>query len=156
MSIRIHELAKKLNMDNKDLMALLKERGYPAKSVSSTVDNITAEALEQELAAKNPAPAPVPVPVPVSVPVPEAPATPEAPKIKFPAGVFVKSAQDIVREKEEAAMSAAAARAASTPPMAPAATTCFARSMEGTASAVGSCEASSNTTRSKSRAPGFK
>jgi len=121
MSIRIHELAKKLNMDNKDLMALLKERGYPAKSVSSTVDNITAEALEQELAAKNPAPAPVPVPVPVSVPVPEAPATPEAPKIKFPAGVFVKSAQDIVREKEEAAMSAAAARAASNPPMAPAA-----------------------------------
>ena len=51
MSIRIHELAKKLSMDNKDLMALLKERGYPAKSVSSTVDNITAEALEQEVGA---------------------------------------------------------------------------------------------------------
>ena len=57
MSIRIHALAKKLNMDNEALMALLKERGYPAKSVSSTIDNITAEALELEVAAKNPAPA---------------------------------------------------------------------------------------------------
>ena len=28
MSIRIHELAKKLSMDNKDLMSLLKDRGY--------------------------------------------------------------------------------------------------------------------------------
>ncbi|MES1167557.1 MAG: translation initiation factor IF-2 N-terminal domain-containing protein, partial [Oleiharenicola lentus] len=63
MSIRIHALAKKLNMDNEALMALLKERGYPAKSVSSTVDNITAEALETEIAAKNPAPAPAPAPV---------------------------------------------------------------------------------------------
>ena len=112
MSIRIHELAKKLNMDNKDLMALLKERGYPAKSVSSTIDNITAEALEQEQAAKNPAPAPV-------APVVAAPVAPaEAPSIRLPAGVFVKSAQDIVREKEEVAKAAAAARAASNPPVA--------------------------------------
>jgi len=115
MSIRIHALAKKLNMDNEALMALLKERGYPAKSVSSTIDNITAEALEQEIAAKNPAPAPV------AAPAPAAPATPaEAPSIRLPAGVFVKSAQDIVREKEEIVKAAAAARAASTPPPAPA------------------------------------
>ncbi len=119
MSIRIHELAKKLSMDNKDLMALLKERGYPAKSVSSTIDNITAEALEQEVAAKNPAPAPV---APVT-PAPAAPA--ETPSIRLPAGVFVKSAQDIVREKEEVVKAAAAARAAShptsvSPPAAPA------------------------------------
>jgi translation initiation factor IF-2 len=117
MSIRIHELAKKLSMDNKDLMALLKERGYPAKSVSSTVDNITAEALEQEIAAKNPAPAPVPE-VPASAPAPE-PAVNEPAKLKLPAGVFVKSAQDIQREKEEAAKAAAAARAALNPPAAP-------------------------------------
>ncbi len=113
MSIRIHELAKKLNMDNKDLMVLLKERGYPAKSVSSTVDNITAEALEQEIAAQHPTPTAAPAPVA------EAPAAPEAPKIKFPAGVFVKSAQDIVREKEEAAKAVAVARAASNPPVVP-------------------------------------
>jgi translation initiation factor IF-2 len=116
MSIRIHELAKKLSMDNKDLMALLKERGYPAKSVSSTVDNITAEALEQELAAKKPAAAP-------AVEVAAAPAAPvpaiEPGKVKLPAGVFVKSAQDIQREKEEAAKAAAAARAAAAPAPAP-------------------------------------
>ncbi|HEY8993274.1 MAG TPA: translation initiation factor IF-2, partial [Lacunisphaera sp.] len=112
MSIRIHELAKKLSMDNKDLMALLKERGYPAKSVSSTVDNITAEALEQEMAAKNPAPVATSV---VEAPVPE-PEVVEPAKIKLPAGVFVKSAQDIQREKDEAAKAAAAARAALNPP----------------------------------------
>ncbi|MBL9213956.1 MAG: translation initiation factor IF-2, partial [Opitutaceae bacterium] len=111
MSIRIHELAKKLNMDNKELMALLKERGYPAKSVSSTVDNITAEALEVEIAAKNPPPAAAPAPV--------APA-PEPPQVKLPAGVFVKSVQDLAREKEEAQRAAAAARAAAAPPAAPA------------------------------------
>ena len=125
MSIRIHELAKKLSMDNKDLMALLKERGYPAKSVSSTVDNITAEALEQELAAKNPPP-PAPE-APPAAPAVESVSTPvpviEPAKVKLPAGVFVKSAQDIQREKEEAAKAAAAARAAAsatvTPPPAP-------------------------------------
>jgi translation initiation factor IF-2 len=109
MSIRIHELAKKLNMDNKDLMALLKERGYPAKSVSSTIDNITAGALEEEIAAKNPAPAPV------APPVAPAPVVTEAPSPRLPPGVFVKSAQDIVREKEEVAKAAASARAANNP-----------------------------------------
>jgi translation initiation factor IF-2 len=116
MSIRIHELAKKLSMDNKDLMALLKERGYPAKSVSSTVDNITAEALEQEMAAKQPAPAaeaPAPIPAPAAVET-------EVSQIKLPAGVFVKSAQDIVREKEEAAAAIAAARTATVIPPTPA------------------------------------
>jgi len=113
MSIRIHELAKKLNMDNKDLMALLKERGYPAKSVSSTIDNITAEALEQEIAAKHPAPAPAPAPMAVPPPV-----VTEAHPLKLPAGVFVKSVQDLVREKEEVAKAAAAARAAAHPPVA--------------------------------------
>ncbi len=112
MSIRIHELAKKLSMDNKDLMTLLKERGYPAKSVSSTIDNITAEALEQEIAAKNPAPAPV---APATVP---APVVTEAQPLKLPAGVFVKSVQDLVREKEEVAKAAVAARAAAHPPVA--------------------------------------
>ena len=39
MSVRIHELAKRINMEGKDLLALLTERGYIAadtKSVSST------------------------------------------------------------------------------------------------------------------------
>src|SRR5688572_17319410 len=121
MSIRIHELAKKLSMDNKDLMALLKERGYPAKSVSSTVDNITAEALEVELAAKKPVVEPAPAP---AAPVEAAatatpPPTIEPGKVKLPAGVFVKSAQVIQREKDEAAKAAAAARAAATATVTP-------------------------------------
>jgi translation initiation factor IF-2 len=120
MSIRIHELAKKLSMDNKDLMTLLKERGYPAKSVSSTVDNITAEALEQELAAKKPAePAPAPVAVEAAAPATSAPVI-EPGRVKLPAGVFVKSAQDIMREKDEAAKAAAAARAAAVAAVIPA------------------------------------
>jgi translation initiation factor IF-2 len=44
-----------------------------------------------------------------------APVAAEVPTLKLPAGVFVKSAADIVREKEEAAKAAAAARAASMP-----------------------------------------
>jgi translation initiation factor IF-2 len=113
MSIRIHELAKKLGMDNKDLMALLKERGYPAKSVSSTVDNITAEALEQEMAAKAPAAvAAVAIEQPAARPA-------ELPKVKLPAGVFVKTADDLAREREEAAKAAAAARAAAAAAVAP-------------------------------------
>jgi len=58
MSIRLHELAKKLGMDNKDLLVLLKERDYPVKTVSSTIDKITAEALEEEIAQKKAAAAP--------------------------------------------------------------------------------------------------
>ena len=61
MSIRIHELAKKHNMEGRDMLALLKQRGYVAadtKSVSSTVSKIYIEEIEKELAAKAPAPAP--------------------------------------------------------------------------------------------------
>jgi len=54
MSIRIHELAKKIGMDNKELLSLLKTRHFDVKSVSSTVDNISAEAIEQEFGPKNP------------------------------------------------------------------------------------------------------
>ena len=121
MSIRLHELAKKLGMDNKDLMALLKEREYPVKTVSSTIDKITAEALEEELAKKRVetgAPA-VPAAVPATtgatagaepartetpvVPVPSETERPPSFTTRVPAGVFVRSAQDIAREKEELA-----------------------------------------------------
>jgi len=119
MSIRLHELAKKLCMDNKDLMALLKERDYPVKTVSSTIDKITAEALEQELAKKPSEAAPV-VPAapnapavpavgePAAAPAPVAPVQIEAEKppaftTRMTTGVFVRSAQDIAREKEEVA-----------------------------------------------------
>ncbi|HTT56756.1 MAG TPA: translation initiation factor IF-2 N-terminal domain-containing protein, partial [Opitutaceae bacterium] len=110
MSIRLHELAKKIGMDNKDLLALLKQRDYPVKTVSSTIDKITAEALEQELGprkAEEAAPAPVAAGAEkaeeTAVLHPEAPPAAPVFTTHVPAGVFVRSAQDIAREKEEIA-----------------------------------------------------
>ena len=112
MSIRIHELAKKIGMDNKSLLALLKERNFDVKTASSTIDNISAEALQEELAQpeveETPAKPAVPV-APAPVP-PPAPGTP--PKVNLPAGVFVKSPADLEREKAEKAAAEAAAKAA--------------------------------------------
>ena len=108
MSIRIHELAKKIGMDNKALLALLKERKFDVKSASSTVDNISAEALEVEFAAKVAAAAPAPEPV-AEV------AKPAVHKVPT-----VKSAQDVVREKEEAKAAVAASKNAPAVPVVPA------------------------------------
>jgi translation initiation factor IF-2 len=99
MSIRIHELAKKHNMEGRDMLALLKERGYVAadtKSVSSTVSKIYVEEIEKELGSKaEPAEAAVPAPV-------AAPAADPSPA-RSPVGIFVKTAQDVARERESVA-----------------------------------------------------
>jgi translation initiation factor IF-2 len=119
MSIRIHKLAEELGLDNKDMLALLKERNIirpDVKSVSSTVDNISADALREEFAAKKTA-APAVSATPAE---PAAPAEAAAPKVSLPPGVFVKSKEDVVREKEAAAAAAKAAPAAPvTPPVLP-------------------------------------
>ncbi|MFN5560478.1 MAG: translation initiation factor IF-2, partial [Opitutaceae bacterium] len=104
MSIRIHELAKRYNMEGKEMLALLKERGYVSadtRSVSSTVSKIYEEEVAKEFAAKAAAAAPAPAPTPAA-----APATGEAPGVKLPVGVFVKSKDDVVREREEAKVAA--------------------------------------------------
>ncbi|MET0262510.1 MAG: translation initiation factor IF-2 [Rariglobus sp.] len=104
MSIRIHELAKRHNMEAKDMLALLKERGFVSadtKSVSSTLNKIYEEEIEKEFAAKAAAAAPA---APEPAPEPEAPAP-----IKVPS---VKSAEDVIREKEEAKAAAQAPAAA--------------------------------------------
>ncbi len=131
MSIRIHKLAEELGLENKELMALLKERKIIApdvKSVSSTVDNISAASLREEFAAKKAeqesvAAVPVAETVPPAADASEAETPGAAPKVLIPSGVFVKSKQDIDREREAAAAAKAAAlKAASpTPPPAPAA-----------------------------------
>ena len=48
MAVRIHTLAKEIGMENKELLDLLKERGHDVKTVSSTIDNISADALRSE------------------------------------------------------------------------------------------------------------
>ena len=99
MSVRIHQLSKDLGMENKELIELLKSRGYEVKSASSTVDNISAEALREEFAAQAPQPA-----------EPEAPVAP-----KLPEGAFVKSAADIEREHQEKSVAEEAEKAAKAP-----------------------------------------
>ncbi len=106
MSVRIHQLSKDIGMENKELIALLKSRGYEVKSASSTVDNISAEALREEFAAQAPKPEADEVKA-------EEPAEPAAPKL--PEGVFVKSAADIEREHQEKAAAAEAEKAAKAP-----------------------------------------
>ncbi len=94
MSVRIHQLAKKIGMENKELLKLLISRGYEVKSVSSTIDNISAESLVEEFSAKVSEGSPSDSPEPVSKKT-TAPA--------FPAGAIVKSAEDIKRERETTA-----------------------------------------------------
>jgi translation initiation factor IF-2 len=128
MSIRIHKLAEELGLENKELMALLKERKIIApdvKSVSSTVDNISASALREEYAARKPT---TPVSNAVAEAAPssaghDAAETPTTTKVMIPSGVFVKSKDDIVREKEAAAaakLAAQKAAVAASAPVAPA------------------------------------
>jgi len=109
MSARIHEIAKQYNIEPKEMLSWLKEQGYVAadtKSVSSTVSKIYYDEIEKKYGKPAAPAAPAPVAAPAAV---------EVPALKLPAGVFVKSAADIVREKEEAALAVAAARAASMP-----------------------------------------
>ncbi len=119
MSIRIHELAKRHNMEGKEMLAFLKERGYVSadtRSVSSTVNKIYEEEVDKEFAMRAASAA-------ASVaPVAEPPAeTTET--VKGPVGTFVKSKEDIAREREEAKVAAsAAARAPAAQPSSPAPT----------------------------------
>lgn len=102
MSVRIHQLSKDIGMENKELLELLRSRGFEVKSASSTIDNISADAIREEFAK------------PEEPAVEEAPAEaaeeekPSAPQI--PAGAFVKSAEDIQREREAKAAAEKAAK----------------------------------------------
>jgi translation initiation factor IF-2 len=132
MSIRIHKLAEELGLDNKEMMTLLKERKIIAadvKSVSSTVDNINAAVLREEFASKVKPAAPeapasqpaAPVEKPVATVAVPVEATTGPSKVVIPSNVFVKSKQDVDREKELiAAAKVAAAKPASAPPPPPA------------------------------------
>ena len=47
MSVRLHQLSKEIKMENKELIELLKSRGFEVKSASSTIDNISAEWIKK-------------------------------------------------------------------------------------------------------------
>ena len=98
MSVRIHQLSKQVGMENKELIELLRSRGFEVKSASSTVDNISAESLVEEFASTHKA---------EDVPADEAPVAAEPPKgPTLPDGVVVKSAAEIKLEREAAAEAA--------------------------------------------------
>ncbi len=126
MSIRIHKLAEELGLENKELLALLKDRKIIApdvKSVSSTVDNISASALREEFAPKRGGQSGSTATASAGTAATTAMAsvstvqaeTPGSTKVVLPTGVFVKSKLDIDREKEAVAAAKAAAVKAAAP-----------------------------------------
>ena len=49
MSVRIHVISKQTGVPSKELIAILKKRGYQVSTASSSIDPISAEALVEEL-----------------------------------------------------------------------------------------------------------
>jgi hypothetical protein len=101
MPVRVYDIAKKLGLENKEILAKAKDLGIAAAKVpSSSLDKITAEWLEEEIIRTTPAvaarfahkppeekPAPAPVQEPIVVisapPLPATPpAAPEPPKVE--------------------------------------------------------------------------
>ena len=89
MPVRIYDIAKKLGIESKEVLAKAKELGITgAKVPSSSLDKITAEYLEEQMGGAKPAPSPAPTPallepiLIVSAP-PEPP--PEPPPLEIPA-----------------------------------------------------------------------
>lgn len=75
MPVRIYDLAKKLGLESKEVLARAKELGITAAKVpSSSLDKITAEYLEEQLTPRIQAVPPAEAPGPNGAPVAEAPA----------------------------------------------------------------------------------
>src|SRR5689334_20930176 len=91
MPVRIYDIAKKLGMESKEVLAKAKALGITAAKVpSSSLDKITAEYLEIELGgvtqALAPAPAPVSEPILILAPPPpvQPPPLPPPPEVEAP------------------------------------------------------------------------
>ncbi len=123
MSVRIYQLSKEVGLENGELVDLLRERGFAVKSASSTIDNISAESIKEEFAAKEQAKKAEAVAAEPEAEAPAPPKPPVAPSVSS----FVRSKDQIEKEKEEAKQAAApkvqpppAKVAAPPPPAAPA------------------------------------
>ena len=112
MSVRIYQLSKEIDMENSELISLLRERGYEVKSASSTVDNISAESIREEFKQKT-------ADSEKSAKEDQAETSEsKATSMKPPAGAIVRSREDIERERREReeAQQAAKKAAAAVPP----------------------------------------
>jgi len=96
MSVRIHAIAKETNKTSKEVIEILAGRGYEIKSASSSIDNITAQSLIDELNKQSPKEKSSDDSIESSS-VQETSSEPAAKK-KVP---FVKSKQDLAQEREE-------------------------------------------------------
>ena len=77
MPVRIYDLAKKLGLESKEVLAKAKTLGIAAAKVpSSSLDKITAEYLEEQLGGKKIAPPPPPPPPPEAIVIVKAPEPP--------------------------------------------------------------------------------
>lgn len=101
-------------MENAELIALLKDRGYEVKSASSTIDNISADSLREEFGPKKSADAEEP-----EVKAEEPPPPPPEPKVTIPRGAIVRSKEDIERERREREEEEEAKRKAEAMPVKP-------------------------------------
>jgi translation initiation factor IF-2 len=124
MPVRIYEIAKKLGIENKEVLVKAKELGITAAKVpSSSLDKITAEFLEGHLRPAAPAAPPPPPPAPPPpielhrAPPPEevVPAEPE-PEIPPPAPVVPVEAVEPVEAKAPAPIEPPAPIAPTPPP----------------------------------------
>ncbi|MDC3132202.1 translation initiation factor IF-2 [Opitutae bacterium] len=95
MSVRIHQLSKQIGIENKELIELLRSRGFEVKSSSSTIDNISAESLVKEFAKKN---------VVEETMESKAQSTSEIhdvqQKVGLPKGAIIKSTEEINKERD--------------------------------------------------------
>src|ERR1044071_4753514 len=86
MPVRIYDIAKKLGLESKEVIAKAKALGITtAKVPSSSLDKITAEFLEEQLGgavAKAPAPAHAAPSAPVMITAPPPPPAPPAPVVE--------------------------------------------------------------------------
>lgn len=138
MSVRIYQLARQLNLDNKSVIELLKQRGLEIKSPSSTIPNIYAEEFirdYQKNATVKAAPSVAPIAPAIKASAPKvapvikkesgkdvaekqaaAPKANVCPKIPLKAGTFVRSASEVAAEKQRIAKTK---KATVTPPVEP-------------------------------------
>src|SRR6267378_4170830 len=86
MPVRIYDIAKKLGIENKEVLAKAKELGISSARVpSSSLDKITAEFLESQIAALRPSPPPaIPSREPIVVVKPPESSKPVEVKVEAP------------------------------------------------------------------------
>jgi len=96
MSVRIHTIAKEIGMDNKELLKLLQDREYDVKTVSSTIDNITADSLREEFKDLGAGTKSEPEAEKKETPKPKT-----LPGSFLPAAAVVKSAVEVEKERQD-------------------------------------------------------